>query len=77
MSNDTYFTVSPIYYRGGNYETGVRVSNAEKKVLRAELKKGLAARCDTAFKTKQDAVDAIAESGLNADDYIVCETTNW
>ena len=73
-ASDTYYTVSPVYYRGGNYETGTRVSNQEKKALRAELKKHWSRGSDTPFQTEQDALDALALAGLSTDDYCVCET---
>ena len=28
-----FYTISPNYYRGGNYETGVRIGHKERKAL--------------------------------------------
>lgn len=72
--SDTYYTISPRYYRGGDYKTGVRVGHKEKKALYAKLKEHFKQGGDTPFKTEQDGIDALLAAGLSLDDYSVNET---
>ena len=74
--SDTYYTISPRYYRGGDYKTGVRVGHKEKKALYAKLKEHFKQGGDTPFKTEQDGIDALLAAGLSLDDYCVCETSS-
>ena len=71
---DTYYTINPNSYRGGNYETGVRIDRHERKALYAKLKEHFKQGEDTPFKTKQDGLDALKAAGLSLDDYSVLET---
>lgn len=72
--SDTYYTINPNSYRGGNYETGVRIDRHERKALYAKLKEHFKQGADTPFKTKQDGLDALKAAGLSLDDYSVLET---
>jgi len=69
-----YYTISPSYYRGGNYETGVRIGAKERKAMYATLKEHFKQGESTKFKTKQDGLDALEAEGLPLDEYEVCET---
>jgi|TARA_B100000902_G_scaffold234114_1_gene221970 hypothetical protein len=69
-----FYTISPNYYRGGNYETGVRIGHKERKALYATLKEHFKQGGDTKFKTEQEGLDALKAAGLSLDDYSVCET---
>lgn len=75
MSN-VYYTITPKYYRGGDYKTGVRIASKERKAMYAKLKEHFKQGGDTSFKTKQDGLDALAAVGLSQEDYEVCETSD-
>lgn len=72
--SDTYYTISPRYYRAGDYKTGVRIGHKEKKALYAKLKKHFKQGGEILFKTEQDGLDALLAAGLSLDDYSVDET---
>jgi hypothetical protein len=72
--SEKYYTISPSSYRGGNYETGVRITAKERKAMYATLKEHFKQGENTKFKTKQDGLDALKAAGLPLDDYQVCET---
>ena len=74
--SDVYYTISPKYYRGGDYKTGVRIASKERRAMYAELKKHFKRGADTPFKTKQDGLDALAAAGISQEDYEVCETSD-
>lgn len=72
--SDTFYTLSPIHYRGGDYQTGTRIGHKERKQMYRALRDAIPGGTDKAFPTKQDALDALAATDLPYDDYIACET---
>lgn len=77
MKTGTYYTLSPIFYRGGNYLTGDRLNRKERQALYTKARECLAHGCDTTFKTKQAATIAMRDAGLSKDDFDICETSDW
>ena len=77
MKTGTYYTLSPIYYRGGNYLTGDRLNRKERRALYAKARECLTHGCDTRFETTQAASRAMRITGLSKDDFDICETSDW
>jgi hypothetical protein len=61
--SDSYYTIGPKL-----------IDRKERKALYAKLKEHFKQGGDTAFKTKQDGLDALEAAGLSLDDYSVLET---
>lgn len=81
--SDIYYTITPTMYKDGDYQTGTRRDRAETKLMRAELKRLWHKGGDRPFATKLEAKSELlrglkkARSEYSADDFVICETSDW
>jgi hypothetical protein len=78
---NTFYCIRPRLYRVIEDGTKARMSREDRRALKALLKKHLKNGENTKFKTEQDGLDALSNTGLSLDDYSVNEvaplTLGW